>query len=159
MTDKKQTLRVVVKLMSLVMVGFLVYVFLIGLVGESEPMETLMIDVREIAPGEVKVFNAGKRKLLVLHRSPEQLASMKNTYLSDDNIYRSVQPGYFVAWAYDPFLGCAIEYQLNAFKAICANNFYDLAGRSSAEDVTTTDLQIPEYQFVDNYHIEVNIDD
>ncbi len=143
--------------MSLVMAGFLVYIFFIGLLGEAEKVEALLLDVSDISPGEHKVFNAGKRKLLVLHRTPENIASLKNSTTVESDVFRSRQPRYFVAWAYDPILGCAIEYQQDAFKSVCANNYYDLAGRVIKGAATADDLRVPDYRFVDDAHISINV--
>ena len=139
------------------MAGFLLYVFFVGLVGDANEDETVRLDVSTIAPGNVEFFNVGKRRLLVLHRSPEQIAVLENANQQTNAIYRSVHPQYFVAWAHDPFFGCAIEYKQNSFKAICVNNNYDLAGRVLKGDASASDLIVPDYQFVDADRISMTI--
>ena len=157
MNDKKQTLRVATKLMMLIMAGFLLYVFFVGLIGDADEAETVELDVSTIAPGNVEFFNVGKRRLLVLHRSPEQIAALVNADQRTSNAYRSVRPQYFMAWAYDPFFGCDIEYQQTSFKAVCVNNYYDLAGKILNGDVSARDLIVPDYQFVCADRISITI--
>ncbi|TNF37567.1 MAG: hypothetical protein EP315_02500 [Gammaproteobacteria bacterium] len=157
MQDKKLALRVVTKLFALVAVAFVAYIFFAGFVDNSE--ETLVIDVNRIAPGEVEFFSAGKRRLLVLHRSPEQLLALQNDYPSATDHHRAVKPEYFVSWAYDPFFGCAIEYRQIYFKSICVNKHFDLSGRVFKGESAEQDLIVPVYQFLDDSHIQVSIDD
>ena len=141
------------------MAGFMLYVFFVGLIGESDEVESVLVDISGIKPGDVKLYRVGKRKLLVLHRSTEQIALLNNVGRQNNVIYRSVRPQYFLAWAYDPFFGCDLEYLQNSFKAICVSNYYDLAGRLLNGDASARELIVPDYRFEDDYRISVKVDD
>ena len=86
-----------------------------------------------------------------------RVAALVNADQRTSNAYRSVRPQYFMAWAYDPFFGCDIEYQQTSFKAVCVNNYYDLAGKILNGDVSARDLIVPDYQFVGADRISITI--
>ncbi|MDH5483703.1 MAG: hypothetical protein OEY43_00580 [Gammaproteobacteria bacterium] len=127
MSDTKQILRVVLKLMAGFALAWLMYVFLSGLMlgpdtGESHQYS---FELGSMQPGEVKYMQAGRRKLVVVYGTQ-----------------------YYVAWAIDPVYGCPLEYQQEKqeFKSACVESRFDLQGRVIAGSKTELDLKGPKYR-------------
>ena len=172
MADKKLVLRVVIKLMSLAVVGFFLYVLLTGLFNdENKQLAGAVIDVSQIQPGEYQVFDNGSRKILLLRRTEQQLVTIKD--LSDElydvdssrdlpsglsTLYRSIKPELFVAYAYDPFFGCGIEVDNKAeqINSICSAVKYDFSGRIYKGSASQSNLIIPEYHYIDDNTVVIN---
>ena len=128
MYDTKQILRVILKLMSAAALLWLAYIFVAGLFDRpgSEIKNLLSFDLTpEMKAGEVRFFQAGRRKLLVAYDKE-----------------------YYVGWADDPTYGCAIEYRQDErrLKSVCVESWFDLQGHVMAGSKTEVDLKSPAYQ-------------
>lgn len=163
MAGTKQILRVIVKLMALIGLALFGYAFLSGL-QVTEPGDKVAaqveLDLADIHPGELKLYPLGRRTLLVLHRTPamlEAIARQQATQLlahdsesnqpaGMDRRFRSQQEKYFVAYAMDPFYGCAIEFEDAMFKSVCVNARYDLAGRAYKQSQAQANMIVPDYE-------------
>lgn len=169
-----QRLRVAMKLMLLVGAGLLVYVFASSFF-TTQPGEksfrTLRLLVGNQQPGTAEWYNWNGRPVLILRRSPEQLAQLG--YLDDElqdatsrrskqpdyalNAHRSREPEWFVAIASGTDLSCAIawlEAQEEDFRGkpwpggftdSCRGARYDLAGRVFTEQHAKKNLSVPQY--------------
>lgn len=151
------------KLMALTGLTLFAYAFLSGL-WVSEPGDEARVqvelDLSGINPGELKLFDLGRRTLLVLHRTPAMLEaiarqdvaqllaydSVRNQPAGMDNRYRSRQDRYFVAYAFDPFYGCGIELAGDMFKSICVDARYNLAGHAYKQSQAQANLIVPDYE-------------
>ena len=167
MKDNRLILRVVMKIMALVGVGFLLYVLFSGLFVSQQPVNSVgLIELSGIAPGSVSYYQLERRRLLVLWRDADQLnaisghdaqlydsGSAGNMPAGLDKTYRSYLPEYFVAYAYDPYYGCDIRFnqQVQRFQAVCANVEYDLAGRVYKGSAVQQNLIVPDYE-INNQH-------
>lgn len=163
MTGSKQILRVIVKLMAVMGLTVFGYAYLSGMWVNQPGVETgapVELDVGDIKPGELKLFELGRRTLLVLHRTPAMLEviekqevaqllmhdSGRNQPAGMDRRHRSWLADYFVAYAFDPFYGCAIEFEGAMFISICVNARYDLAGRAYKQSQAQANLIVPDYE-------------
>jgi hypothetical protein len=162
MTDKKIILRVAFKLMAATAILTLVYIFMAGLFtspNTNRSASILRIDISAIQAGDIQYFDVGNKKLLVLHRSHAMLARIdKNSAhlfsraaannLADnmDERYRSLIPEYFIAYAYEPFYGCAVSLANDVFIPVCINLKYDLSGRVYKHRRAEENLIVPSYE-------------
>jgi hypothetical protein len=170
MKDKKLILRVAIKLMTIIAISSVLYVFFSGLMNNKSEkgLSVVQIDVSEMKPGDVKFFNGFNKKLLVLYRSADMLAELDKTdndLLKDistnklpdklNNQYRSFSPEYFVAYAYDPFYGCEIKLSGYSFVPVCINLKYDLAGRVYKSSRAEENMIVPEHNMKSGMMINV----
>jgi hypothetical protein len=145
MKDKRLLLRVIFKLMSFVGLGFVIYMLFSGFF-DDENTSVIYINVSKINKGEVNYFSIENKKLLVLHR----IDALKNK-----NPHKTSE--YFIAYAYDPVYGCAIEFKGEYFKSVCIDIKYDLQGRVYENTRSARDLILPKYNFIDAYTVAVEI--
>ncbi len=136
MKDKKLLLRVVFKLMSLAGLGFVIYILFAGFIGADKDESIIYIDISKISKGEVNYFEVINKKLLVLRRTEAMLNQLPHQ-----------NSEYFIAYAYDPVFGCAVEFINNYFKSVCVDIKYDLAGRVYKNSRSARNLIEPEYKF------------
>ena len=137
MKDKKLLLRVVFKLMSLAGLGFVIYILLAGFIDNDKNESIIYIDISKINKGKVDYFDVMNKKLLVLRRTEAMLSKLP---LQNKE--------YFIAYAYDPVFGCAVELVNDYFKSVCVDIKYDLAGRVYKNNRSARNLIVPEYKFV-----------
>jgi len=134
--------------------------------------ETRSIPLEGQEPGAAEWYNWNGRPILVLHRSPEQLAalSLHESELQDADSARSRQPDFaknqhrsrddtwFVAIAAGTDFSCAIEYLApttevfrdlpwsGGFVDACRGARYDVAGRVYSGQHAKKNLSIPTYR-------------
>lgn len=171
MINKKLILRVGFKLMTIIAVISLGYVFFSGLSYErntGKEVDVMRLDIANIKPGEVKYFNVGDRKLLILHRSREMLdkiekredrlfkESSSSNLAEGMNIrFRSMAETYLVAYAYDPFYGCEVQLSEDVFIPVCVDIKYDLTGRVYTSRRAEENLIVPNYEVQSDRYIDV----
>jgi ubiquinol-cytochrome c reductase iron-sulfur subunit len=138
----------------------------------------------KLKPGQMIAVPAGSKPLYVLRRTPEQIAALTqpNEGLRDPqstesrqpelvkNEMRSIRPDVFVAWGTCTHLGCSVsnvqagredfsfnrEFQANGgFFCPCHGAMYDAAGRVYKNMPAQRNLDIPEYEFVDQNTIRI----
>ena len=161
MLDKKTTLRLALKLMSLMGLGFLAYILLAGLIGDDVSEQvSVVIDITDLKSGEVKYYSIERGKLLVLKRTSEMIADLTENQLMDTYgfkaeqnlpvtmhpVFRSVGEDVFVAYSFDPFYRCDIEFNETYFKSTCIDVTYNLAGRVYKGRHAQGNLIVPVYQ-------------
>lgn len=161
MVDRKQSLRVATKLMFLLGMASLIYVFMAGLLstGESE-QANVVIDVEQLQPGTAKVYSIATGKLLVLKRSRAMIAELEakddsGVYAFDekqnladdmDLVFRSRSKALFVAYGIDPFYRCDVLFTGTTFKSVCVDVKYNLAGRVYKGRHAQGNLIVPDYE-------------
>jgi ubiquinol-cytochrome c reductase iron-sulfur subunit len=145
------------------------------------PSETRMLSrnvpIGGMAPGEAKYVDWLGRRVVVLRRTPDQIARLEqptgrpdgeaagaDVQLKDPgsnesiqpesmrNIYRSLRPEVFVAFASCTHLGCEVsvgrEDPAVAFSCPCHQSEFDAAGRVQRESAAPTNLEVPAHQFI-----------
>lgn len=171
MIDKKQLLRVMLKLMSLSGLCFLGYMFFAGLLMDGDDAPSyLLIDVVDIGPGEIKRYSTDVGELLILHRTDQMLQELvsdkKDAYAFDASqnlaenmhpVFRSRQKRLFVAYAMDPFYRCAVDYDGMSFKSVCVDVKYNLAGRVYKSSHAQGNLIVPDYQLLPSGKLQISI--
>ena len=173
MADRKQYLRVATKLMSLFGVGVLVYAFMAGLIsnGESE-QANVVIDVADLQAGTAKVYSIATGKLLVLKRTRAMISALEanddsGVYAFDEKqnladgmnpLFRSVTKELFVAYGIDPFYRCDIEFTGTAFRSVCIDVNYNLAGRVYKGRHAQGNLIVPDYELESSSKLVITVD-
>ena len=161
MIDKRLSLRVATKLMSLLGIGFVVYVFMADLFsgGEIKPSKVIL-DVADQQAGTVKVYPVVTGKVLVLKRTRAMINDLQMdndsaVYAFDARqnladamhpVFRSEIKEIFVAYAIDPFYRCDIEFTGKAFRSVCVDVKYNLAGRAYKGVNVEGNLIVPAYK-------------
>ncbi|MFA7096342.1 MAG: hypothetical protein WC383_07615 [Gammaproteobacteria bacterium] len=164
-------LRVPVKLMALAGLAVVGLVLLSSLFStEAERIEPLALDLRSLAPGEIRFDHWNRRRVLVLHRTPDMLRTVQNgDGLLDPeskrsrqpdaarNPHRSLRPEYFVAIAHGTDLGCELEFVPQGdphggwpggFRDRCRGSRYDFAGRVYEGQEAYRNLEIPPHRYL-----------
>ena len=99
-------------------------------------------------------------------RDPESLESEQPGFAQ--NTYRAEKPEIFVAWGICTHLGCSVSYnapgtnkmlgphfEKGLFFCPCHGSAYDLSGRVFKNMPAPKNLEIPEYEFIDDSVIRV----
>ena len=135
----------------------------------------VQFDLSQIAPGEMKTVEWRGKPVWVLRRTPEMLASLKQTdpQVVDPNSqrtayptpsyakneYRSIKPEYFIAVGICTHLGCSpvgpmaagSSPQLSAepgFLCPCHGSTFDLAGRVFKNKPAPDNLEVPPHKYL-----------
>jgi ubiquinol-cytochrome c reductase iron-sulfur subunit len=145
------------------------------------------VDIAAIQPGEMMTVEWRGKPVWVLRRTPEQLASLKET--ADDvadpnserrayptpeyakNEYRSIKPEYLVVVGICSHLGCSpIEkFETGAqpslppdwaggFLCPCHGSTFDLAGRVFKNKPAPDNLEVPPYMFLSDSRLLIGED-
>ncbi len=127
---------------------------------------TKNVHVGEMSPGDVKYVEWLGRRVVVLRRTPEQMAVLEpaTSNLKDPestqsiqpesarNAARSLRPELFVAFASCTHLGCEVSIRHGdpdiAFTCPCHQSEFDSAGRVGKQSAAPTNLEVPRYQFI-----------
>lgn len=146
------------------------------------------LDISGIAPGEMRTVEWRGKPVWVLHRTPEQLASLKDDadMLADPNSdrpgftpeyakneYRSRKPEYLVAVGICTHLGCSPTPHLSTagglglpagweggFFCPCHGSAFDLAGRVYKNVPAPDNLEVPPYEFsADGTSVVIGVDE
>ncbi len=173
--NRRQLLRVATKLMTLVALGFIVSVFVMSLSSTLRPeaVDTMTVEVSELAPGELMVIDWNGRPVIILRRNDAILDKLQllGDALADPESRHSRQPSaaknqrrslrseFFVAFAYSPDFGCPVKYVdvnetgpsgriwYGGFQDQCRGYWYDLAGRVYKDQDAWRNLEIPPHQW------------
>lgn len=170
------TLRVIMKLLLLVILLSIAWVtlsFVRSNAGSEAGTESMQIRLGGIPSGGFATHNWDGKAVLVLRRSTVQLqalAQLTPSMLVDPdatsdsqpafakNLYRSLQPEWFVAIAHGTDLGCPIRYLpadgstflghpwAGGFSDSCGGSRYDLAGRVYVRQNANRNLRVPDYR-------------
>lgn len=142
-------------------------------------------DISKLAPGEMMTVEWRGKPVWILRRTPEMLASLKQTdaLVSDptsekpmqpeyaQNEYRSIKPEYLVAVGICTHLGCSPSEKFKTgaesgvspdwaggFLCPCHGSLFDLAGRVYRSMPAPDNLEIPPYQFLADTKILIGDD-
>jgi len=143
MKDKKLLLRVVLKLMGLTGLGFVVYILFAGFVSNDDK-NIVYIDISKVREGKVEYFDVLNKKILVLHRTESMLEKLA---------YKKSE--FFIAYAYDPIFGCAVEFFGEYFKSVCVDIKYDLAGQVYETNRSARNLIVPEHKLLESNQVMI----
>ena len=135
--DKKLILRVITKLLATFALLVMAYVFMLGLLSNENGVsdeKMLLLDVSELKLNEVKFFEHGRRKILVLRGSSGE---------------------YLVAYANDPVFGCPIDWRNGKFVSICNGAEFDSDGKVYPGQATDEDLELLDFEFDANGRLEI----
>lgn len=164
--------RVALKLMALVMAAFAFLMVLSGLFGgpDTDPSESLVVDLSAMAPGELRIVSWAGREVLILRRSAGMDAADTegSGRLYDPasrwslqpagarNSGRTLVPGYFIAYARGTDLSCPLdpvppeaaaqEGWGGGFADRCRGSRYDFAGRVYDGQPARRNLEVPDYR-------------
>ncbi len=143
---------------------------------------SIEIDISKLEPDQLFTVELHGQLVYVLKRSPEVISNLllNNPELLDPqsleseqpentkNLLRSIQPDIFVAYARCTHLGCAVNHYPpdentemgESFKkgnwfCPCHGSTYDLAGRVFRNMPARHNLEIPEYEFIENTTLRV----
>ncbi|MDH5471348.1 MAG: hypothetical protein OEY61_00695 [Gammaproteobacteria bacterium] len=173
MVNNKIVLRVTVKLMFIFGLGFVIYVFMAGLVDDGKSESAfVVIDIAELKSGDIKYFSTSSGNLLVLKRTDAMINDLVNAqdrnlyaYDAEQNlaedmhpVFRSRRKDLFVAYAIDPFYRCEIKYSDDTFKSVCVDVEYNLAGRVYKGKYSQGNLKVPDYQIGTDMIVKVIIE-
>lgn len=171
-SGRRALLRVAAKLMALVgfaSVGFVLVSSLFST--ERKQVEPIVVDVRGLQPGELRLERWDRRGVLILHRTEAMLHTLqaRDDGLLDPssedsrqpeaarNAYRALRPEYFVAIAHGTDLGCELEFVpqddaqrgwRGGFRDRCRGSRYDFAGRVYKDQEAYRNLEVPPYRFL-----------
>ena len=167
-------LRVILKLLSLLGLFAMTYVLFASFLTtqpDEKDFETLRIDASAQLPGKMSLYNWNGRPVLILRRSPAQIATLRQDTpgLLDPTSAKSEQPSFaaepfrsrvpewFVAIALGTDLSCGIVWLpesreifaglpwAGGFADSCNGFRYDLAGRVYSGQRARRNLPIPHY--------------
>lgn len=147
------------------------------------------VDIAGLAPGEMKTVEWRGKPVWILKRSPEMVASLKNTDAQvadpnsernkDDltpeyarNEYRSIKPELLVAVGICSHLGCSpsAKFQTGAqpslpddwaggFLCPCHGSTFDLAGRVFKNKPAPDNLQVPRHMYLSETKLLIGKDE
>ena len=146
------------------------------------------VDISGLKPGEKTVVEWRGKPVWILHRTPEQLASLKKTdpqvadpksdrttYPTPDyakNEYRSRKPELFVAVGICSHLGCSPSDKFTpgpqpslpddwagGFLCPCHGSTFDLAGRVFKNKPAPDNLEVPPYVYLSDGKLLIGEDD
>lgn len=140
--DRKLLLRVTLKLMGILAVLWILYVFMQYSFKGKGNSESIRIDLSDLPPGEVKIVRLDGRPILILHRTEAMLASLGASQQANP---------YLVIYQQSPDFSCPVEIVLpdestpGGFRAICSDTRYDFAGQLLPNQNARFHLRQPEY--------------
>jgi ubiquinol-cytochrome c reductase iron-sulfur subunit len=146
------------------------------------------VDIGGLKPGEKTVVEWRGKPVWIMHRTPEQLASLKKTdalvadpnserknYPTPDyakNEYRSRKPELFVAVGICSHLGCSPSDKFTpgpqpslpddwagGFLCPCHGSTFDLAGRVFKNKPAPDNLEVPPYMYLSDSKLLIGEDD
>ncbi len=145
------------------------------------------VDIGGIKPGEMLTTEWRGKPVWIVHRTPEQLASLKDTTAevadpnSDrtaypippyaKNVYRSIKPEYLVVVGICSHLGCSPGEKFTpgaqpslpanwegGFLCPCHGSTFDMAGRVFKNKPAPDNLEVPQYMFLSDSRIVIGED-
>ena len=143
-------------------VGFGIYPFLRSFMPGFKQDLSLDVDVRDLQEGQGKVVHWLGRNITIVRRSkavlegiglldaelkdPDSLASHQPPFA--ENIYRSRQAEFFVAYNNCTHLGCEVVAGGKGFQCPCHQSDFDAAGRVFEYSPAPANLSVPHYRFI-----------
>ena len=144
------------------------------------------IKIPKLKENQLTVVSYMNRPIYIFKRTSEQIENLKKPHpdLLDPNSiesiqpaaaanhYRSIEPGIFVAWGICTHLGCAVSFNppgsnaqfgepflSGGFLCPCHGASYDLSGRVFQNMPAPRNLDIPNYEFVDETTIRIRLEE
>ncbi len=145
------------------------------------------VDIGGIKPGEMLTTEWRGKPVWIVHRTPEQIASLKKTdpEVADPNSdrtqypippyakneYRSIKPEYLVVVGICSHLGCSPSEKFapgaqpslppdwqGGFLCPCHGSTFDLAGRVFKNKPAPDNLEVPQYMFLTDSRLLIGED-
>lgn len=141
-TDRKLLLRVTLKLMSILAIVSIVYIFMQYSFKHKSKAQSIQIDLSDLPPGESKIVRLDGRPILILHRTEAMLAAL--------DAKQRANP-YLVIYQQSPDYSCPVEIVApdesgqGGFRAVCSGTRYDFAGQLLPGQDARFDLRQPGY--------------
>ena len=166
---RRAVLGGVVKVLTLLGLGFAAVPFIKFLVRGSEDDVSMDVDISELGIGESMWIEWLGRRIVIYRRATEILANLEESgksALKDSqsmqsrqpgfarNSYRSMRPEYLVVYTNCTHLGCEIamnpdgQQSLIGFQCPCHRSDYDHSGRVLSDQPAPYNLEIPNYTFL-----------
>ncbi|MFT5393853.1 MAG: ubiquinol-cytochrome c reductase iron-sulfur subunit, partial [Gammaproteobacteria bacterium] len=144
----------------------------------------IVVDVAKLEPGQQITLAWRGQPVWVLHRTPEMVASLRQTTASlrdptstvasqqpeyAQNVGRSLTPEFFVTVALCTHLGCVPTYRSDrappdlgsawpgGYFCPCHGSRFDLAGRVFASVPAPTNLLVPPHRFIAKGLLEIGV--
>lgn len=132
MIEKRLLLRVAIKLCIASTVIGIVYIFIVGLFGQSGTIDKpqYSFSLSSLKNNSHAYFKTERRELLIIKSTGK----------------------YSVFWANDPLYGCRLEVIDSVIKPVCIDIEYGLDGTSSQTNQT---LDSPEYNITADYELVI----
>ena len=168
-STRRAVLGGVVKVMTLLGLGFVAIPFIRFLVPESAGPLGLDIDISDLGVNESMQVDWLGRRIIIYRRAKEILATLKestDSMLQDShsiqsrqpgfarNPFRSMRPEFLVIYTNCTHLGCEIalnndtQQSLIGFQCPCHQSNYDHSGRVLSEQPAPYNLEVPNYTFL-----------
>jgi ubiquinol-cytochrome c reductase iron-sulfur subunit len=113
---------------------------------------TTEVDLSGIAPGQAQTVSWGGKPVFVVHRTPEQIASVKSSPGGTDpqaDDERTKQPQWLVVVGVCTHMGCIPSRNGAGWLCPCHGSVYDNSGRI-LHGPAPKNLLVPPYKFVAN---------
>jgi len=150
MESQRQLLRVSVKLMGLTVIVFFIYILFSGMFASSDESKEVAatFDISMMAAGELKQIKFNGRDILLLRRDDNMMQALlqPNPQLYKNIVLKKPVSEWFVAYAFDPLLGCEVKFSKDQFRSVCGGQQYDLAGRPYKNQQSQMELLQPAYK-------------
>lgn len=131
----------------------------------STVYESYRFRVPALEQDQPRILRQDNLAILVIRRSPQTLAVLRESAddLQDPESSRSRQPDYarnrlrarvpeyFVAYALGTDFGCLLALENRRLRETCGRAEYDYAGRALIGERQFSNLEIPDYNFDDNF--------
>jgi len=111
---------------------------------------TTEVDLSGIAPGQTQTVSWGGKPVFVVHRTPAQIASVKNSQGGTDpqaDAERAKQPEWLVVVGVCTHMGCIPARNDDGWLCPCHGSVYDNSGRI-LHGPAPKNLLVPPYKFV-----------
>jgi len=118
---------------------------------------TTEVDLSAITLGQMQTVAWGGKPVFVVHRTPEQVASVKNSQGGHDpqaDSERTKQPEWLVVVGVCTHMGCIPSRNEDGWLCPCHGSVYDNSGRI-LHGPAPRNLLVPPYKFVSNEKIVI----
>jgi Rieske Fe-S protein len=158
--ERRQLLAQLVKLLSMIGLIALAWVFVASLTSTQQTEDKKMtrgieVNVSQLKPGQLRKLSLGHKEVWVYHRSSEDVEQLKK----DNPDLRSQHDNYFVFFPYEPKRQCLVNWDANnrSFYDTCNARHFDQAGRLAGNKGSLqVQLTVPEHHFVSEQVIQID---
>ncbi len=118
--------------------------------GDTLEKATTEVDLSAISAGQTHVVSWGGKPVFVVHRTPDQVAAMKNSqggHDPQDDHARAAQPQWLVVVGMCTHMGCIPSRNDDGWLCPCHGSVFDNSGRI-LHGPAPKNLLVPPYKFV-----------